>query len=79
MDALSPDGLVREIPLENICGCSLTGWVGLSDFTKEFCDALSSDKVTPLVNYLCGCSVTRWVGENDSSREFCGCSHQMGL
>ncbi len=37
VDALSPDGLVRETPLINLCGrgCSLTRWVGGRDFTNK--------------------------------------------
>ncbi len=51
MGALSPDRLVIVTPLENICRCSLTRWVGESDSTREFC----------------GFSLTRWVGESDST------------
>ncbi len=82
MGALSPDGLVKVTPLENLCVRSLTRWVNESDSTRTFCgsshhaDGLVS--ITPLEN-ICGRSLTRWVGECDATREFMwALFHQMG-
>ncbi len=57
--ALSPDGLVRVTPLENIKnlgGCSFTRWVDKSDSPlRNFVDSLLPDglvRVTPLENFV---------------------------
>ncbi len=68
-DALSPNGLVGETPLE----------------IYEAVGALSPDglvRETPLI-YCCGrgCSLTRWVGGRDSTNKLMWpwvLSHQMG-